>query len=117
VAEHIEAARCGHRSRHRQGVVRVHEAERRPHARWLMPVLARRSMKSKMAVPVVSLPVPAVVGMAMRGRSGFVRTSPAPTGAIDEPQKVRAGVRIVEVGRLARIDNYSRHKGRSRAKT
>ncbi len=40
--------------------------------RWAMPVLAWRSARSKMITPVVSLPVPAVVGTAMKGTAGPV---------------------------------------------
>jgi hypothetical protein len=47
-----------------------------------MPVLALRSRKSKIATPVVSLPVPAVVGMAMRGLSGPGIGLPRPMGAL-----------------------------------
>ena len=37
---------------------------------------------SRIAVPVVSEPVPAVVGMAMRGSRAFEMGSPFPTGAL-----------------------------------
>lgn len=37
-------------------------------ARLAMPVLKDRDVMSRMAVPVVSEPVPAVVGTAIRGR-------------------------------------------------
>lgn len=47
-------------------------------ARCAMPVLARLETRSKMAVPVVSLPVPAVVGIAMRGERGLVMGRPRP---------------------------------------
>ena len=47
-------------------------------ARCRMAVLARSSTRSKTTTPVVSLPVPAVVGMAIRGAilPGTGRPSP-----------------------------------------
>ena len=47
-------------------------------ARWAMPVFAFLDTRSKMAVPVVSLPVPAVVGTAIRGERGLVMGRPRP---------------------------------------
>ena len=47
-----------------------------------MPVLAFRSTRSKIATPVVSLPVPAVVGMAISGFSGPGTGWPRPIGAL-----------------------------------
>ena len=45
-----------------------------------MPVLACSRVRSKMLTPVVSLPVPAVVGIAISGRSGPGTGRPLPIG-------------------------------------
>ena len=45
-----------------------------------MPVFACSESTSQMAMPVVSLPVPHVVGQAMCGGSGPGTAAPAPTG-------------------------------------
>ena len=45
-----------------------------------MPVLACSRVRSKMLTPVVSLPVPAVVGIAISGFSGPGTGSPLPIG-------------------------------------
>ena len=50
-------------------------------ARFDMPVLKEREVISSIAVPVVSEPVPAVVGIAMSGRKAWLIGSPFPTGA------------------------------------
>ena len=63
-------------------------------ARWAMPVLARLETRSKMAVPVVSEPVPAVVGTAIRGRSGLVMGSPFPRGALTKSRKSASGKHV-----------------------
>ncbi len=47
-----------------------------------MPVFARNRFRSKIATPVVSLPVPAVVGTAISGFSGPGTGSPAPIGGL-----------------------------------
>ena len=47
-----------------------------------MPVLAPISTKSKIATPVVSLPVPAVVGMATSGFNGPGTGRASPIGAL-----------------------------------
>ncbi len=52
-----------------------------------MPVFAFLETRSKMAVPVVSEPVPAVVGTAMRGRRGLVIGRPSPRGALTKSRK------------------------------
>lgn len=52
-----------------------------------MPVLARLETRSKIAVPVVSEPVPAVVGMAIRGRREAVMGRPRPRGALTKSRK------------------------------
>ena len=46
-----------------------------------MPVLVFISTKSNMDTPVVSLPVPEVVGTAIRGLMGPGTGKPRPTGA------------------------------------
>ena len=50
--------------------------------RWAMPVFARKLALSKMATPVVSLPVPAVVGMAISGFSAPGTGKPFPIGGL-----------------------------------
>lgn len=47
-----------------------------------MPVFTRRDTRSKIATPVVSLPVPAVVGIAISGLSGPGTGFPRPIGAL-----------------------------------
>jgi hypothetical protein len=47
-----------------------------------IPVLKDREVISSIAVPVVSEPVPAVVGIAIRGNKVFVIGKPFPTGAL-----------------------------------
>ena len=59
--------------------------------RWATPVLAWWVVRSKMAVPVVSLPVPAVVGTAMRGLSLRVMGRPLPSGALTKSMKSAVG--------------------------
>jgi len=56
-------------------------------ARWAIPVFAFAATRSKIAVPVVSDPVPAVVGTAMRGDNGFVIGKPLPRGAFTKSRK------------------------------
>ena len=46
-----------------------------------MPVFTRWEVRSKIAVPVVSEPVPAVVGMAIRGLRAWVMGCALPSGA------------------------------------
>ena len=46
-----------------------------------IPVFASNSSRSKIATPVVSLPVPDVVGIAIRGFSGPGTGRPSPMGA------------------------------------
>lgn len=50
--------------------------------RCAIPVFARLETRSKMAVPVVSEPVPAVVGTAIRGFRGLSIGRPFPSGAL-----------------------------------
>lgn len=59
--------------------------------RWAMPVFALLETRSKMAVPVVSLPVPAVVGMAMSGWSLRSMGRPLPRGAFTKSRKSASG--------------------------
>jgi len=81
VAQDVEAGESGHTLRHGQGVLGIQQAQRRPNkgrmvgckfvkadlsALFAMPTLALRSSKSKTATPVVSLPVPDVVGTETR---------------------------------------------------
>ena len=49
---------------------------------WAIPVFAFFWTKSKMATPVVSLPVPAVVGIAINGFKGPGTGLPSPIGAL-----------------------------------
>src|SRR3569833_861248 len=80
------------------GMVAVLRGTQRPSVglrfRCAMPVLARLETKSKMAVPVVSLPVPAVVGMAMRGFSGLSMGRPLPRGALTKSRKSASGYEV-----------------------
>jgi hypothetical protein len=68
------------------GMVRVLSGSSRPSVgfsrRLAMPVFACIPVRSKMLTPVVSLPVPAVVGMAMSGLSGPGTGSALPIGAL-----------------------------------
>src|ERR1700716_2509589 len=71
-------------------------------ARCAMPVLACISTRSKMATPVVSLPVPAVVGMAISGLSRPGAGSPRPTPGV--PQRKELGrIGGVQVGGFGRV--------------
>ena len=62
------------------GIVRVLSGSSTPSVglsrRLAMPVFACNSVRSKMLTPVVSLPVPAVVGIAISGFSGPAPASP-----------------------------------------
>lgn len=75
------------------GMLAVLSGSQRPRVgfrcRWAIPVFDLWVERSKMAVPVVSEPVPAVVGMAIRGFKGEGIGRPAPRGALT---KVRKGV-------------------------
>ena len=51
-------------------------------ARLAIPVLNERDVISRMAVPVVSDPVPAVVGTAIKGRRVCDIGKPFPMGAL-----------------------------------
>ena len=52
-----------------------------------MPVFTCMLTRSKMATPVVSLPVPAVVGMAIIGAKGPGTGVPFPMGALTYSRK------------------------------
>jgi len=56
-------------------------------ARLAMPVLKESDVISKIAAPVVSEPVPAVVGTAIRGRKGWDTGKPFPIGALTKSIK------------------------------
>src|SRR5215213_4190926 len=56
-----------------------------------MPVFVLRSERSKIAVPVVSEPVPAVVGTHTRGFSFFRTGIPLPSGAFTKSMKSASG--------------------------
>jgi hypothetical protein len=68
------------------GSVRVVSGSTMPSAgrrvRWAIPVLACISSRSKMATPVVSLPVPAVVGTATSGFNAPGTGRPSPIGGL-----------------------------------
>lgn len=69
--------------------------------RWATPVFARLDTRSKMAVPVVSLPVPAVVGTAMRGFRGLSTGRPLPSGALTKSRKSASGYAVYKFMSLA----------------
>ena len=73
----LDAATCG-------GMVRVFSGSSMPSVglsrRLAMPVFACSFVRSKMLTPVVSLPVPAVVGIAISGLSGPGTGRPLPIG-------------------------------------
>lgn len=60
-------------------------------ARLAMPVFADVAEWSKMAVPVVSDPVPAVVGTAMSGRRTLSTGMPLPMGALTKSRSSASG--------------------------
>jgi hypothetical protein len=60
-------------------------------ARCAIPVFVRFETRSKIAVPVVSEPVPAVVGIAIKGNSFFVIGRPLPNGAFTKSKKSFSG--------------------------
>ena len=66
------------------GIVRVLSGSSMPSVgfkrRLAMPVFACIRLRSKMLTPVVSLPVPAVVGIAISGFSGPGTGRPLPIG-------------------------------------
>ena len=55
--------------------------------RWAIPVFAPISLKSKIATPVVSLPVPIVVGTATNGFRSPGTGVPLPIGAFTYSRK------------------------------
>ena len=76
-----------------------------------MPVFTCIRSRSNTATPVVSLPVPAVVGIANSGRSGPGTASPLPIGGFDVVEKVGGWMRRVEVGDLGRVDRRAAADG------
>jgi len=56
-------------------------------ARLAIPVLKERDVMSRIAAPVVSEPVPAVVGTAIKGRKGLGTDKPLPIGALTKSIK------------------------------
>lgn len=70
-------------------------------ARWAMPVLAFLETRSKIAVPVVSEPVPAVVGTATSGSRGLVTGRPLPRGALTKSRKSASGKTVYRFISLA----------------
>lgn len=66
-----------------------------------MPVFAFLATRSKIAVPVVSLPVPAVVGTAIKGRSALVMGRPRPRGALTKSRKSASGKHVYRFMSLA----------------
>ena len=56
-------------------------------ARWAMPVFVFLDARSKMATPVVSDPVPAVVGIAISGCKILEIDLPRPRGALTKSRK------------------------------
>ena len=76
-------------------------------ARLAMPVLKEREVISRMAVPVVSEPVPAVVGIAIRGNKVLAMGSPLPTGALMKSIKSASlyTENLEERGFVTRVEN------------
>src|SRR6187431_31031 len=68
------------------GALRVWSGSRKPSSglsdRLEIPVFTCSRVRSKMATPVVSLPVPAVVGIAKSGLTGPGTGSPFPIGLL-----------------------------------
>ena len=81
-----------------EGIVRVLIGSTTPsvgrNARCAIPVLAFWETRSNMAEPVVSDPVPAVVGTAIRGFRGFVIGRPLPSGALTKSRKSASGKHV-----------------------
>ena len=74
-----------------EGIVRVFSGSTIPRVGFMLrcaiPVFARLDTRSKMAVPVVSEPVPAVVGTATSGKSFEGMGKPLPNGALTKSRK------------------------------
>ena len=81
-----------------EGIVRVLRGSQIPkvglRARCAIPVFTFLATKSNIAVPVVSLPVPAVVGTAIRGRRGLVIGRPRPKGTFTKSRKSASGKQV-----------------------
>lgn len=60
-------------------------------ARFAIPVLNEREVISTIAAPVVSEPVPAVVGIAIKGLRDCETGSPLPTGALIKSKRSASG--------------------------
>lgn len=88
-----------------EGMVRVLSGSQIPRVgfrfRWAIPVLAFLETRSKIAVPVVSEPVPAVVGTATRGRRGLSTGRPLPKGALTKSRKSASGKTVYRFISLA----------------
>ena len=82
VAQDVEAGRRGHLRRHRARVVRIEEAERRLEPAAGDAGLGVQLLEVEDLTPVVSLPVPAVVGIAISGFSGPGTGRPLPIGGL-----------------------------------
>ena len=80
MAQDVEAARRRHRRRHRARVVGIEHPERRLEAAVGDAGLRVQPREIEDATPVVSLPVPAVVGIAISGFSGPGTGKPLPIG-------------------------------------
>ena len=78
-----------------EGIVRVFRGSQIPKVgfkvRCAMPVFAFLATRSNIAVPVVSDPVPAVVGTATSGKRAFVIGRPFPSGALTKSRKSAFG--------------------------
>jgi len=59
--------------------------------RCAIPVFARCDTRSNIAVPVVSEPVPAVVGTAIKGLRALVIGRPFPSGAFTKSRNSASG--------------------------
>ena len=82
--------------------------------RLAMPVFACSFLKSKMVTPVVSLPVPAVVGIAMSGFSGPGHRQALADRRVHVVEKVGRRIGRVEVDRLRRVDRRAAADGDER---
>ena len=82
MGQHVEAARGDDLGGQGRGAVGIDERFGRTQRGEAMPVFACSDSRSKIAMPVTSLPVPDVVGHAMCGVSGPGTGWPSPTGAL-----------------------------------
>ena len=104
ISRPLEAATCG-------GMLRVLSGSNRPKVgfkrRLAMPVLACMRLRSKILTPVVSLPVPAVVGIANSGFNGPGTGQPFADGRIHVVQKIGRRICDVQVDGLRGVDGGS----------